>query len=110
MSQNSKHIGFYVIALLILSVVMSSFSVYTKTENKKASVEKSSKKTNEQKETISKAVELEAVIPFIEFDLIKYSYLISQLSFQEINISEAYVSYLPYTSRYFKTLLCFVIS
>jgi len=107
-----KNIKIAVVLLLILSVGISALPDFcSPKENLKASKEVTSKETKkDQKENISLPTEMEAVVPFFAFDLLKDSYLISKLDFQ-INLEEeVYLSEPLYASKYFKTLFCFVIS
>jgi hypothetical protein len=112
MHSSSKNIRLFVILLLIFSVGLSS--LYSYEENKDAQKSKKELASKDQKkdraEEISKPAELEAVVPFFSFDLLKDSYLIIKIDFFEDLITEIYSSEPIYTSKYFKTLFCFVIS
>lgn len=112
MPQRLKNIQILIVLLLILSVAGSSLWISkhseTDTNVKTEQASKEKQKSSEQK--ITKPSEFEAVVPFFEFGLIKDSYLISKLDFKEVLKEEVCLSIPIYTSKYFKTLFCFVIS
>lgn len=106
-----KNIRLFVILLLILSVAASSLFSPENSEESKSNTELASgKDAKNNAEEISKPVELEAVVPFFAFDVIKYTYLIFQQNFQNDIKEEVYIGEPQYTSNYFKTLFRFVIS
>lgn len=112
MHRSLKNIRLLLILLLIFSVAGSSLQLFKESKaNEKLSKELvSQKEKQEPRQQISQPVELEAVVPFFAFDLLKDSYLISQFDFQDDLEETFYVSEPLYTSKYFKTLFCYVIS
>lgn len=111
MQVSIKNIKITFILLLILSVIGASLPVYGSKESAESAKEFSTEKsTGKHSQEISKLTEFEAVVPFFAFDLLKDSYLISNLDFPIELDEEVYISDPLYTSNYFKTLFCFVIS
>lgn len=111
MHKRLKNIRIAFILLLIFSVGISSLHLIETDSTQKAPKEVAGKKNStEKQEEISNPAELEAVVPFFAFEIMKDFYLISKLNFQDDSQEEVYTREPLYTSNYFKTLFCFVIS
>jgi hypothetical protein len=99
-----------ILSLLLVAVAVASLSYFSVQGAEKSKKELSQSEENPQETTVATYDGLIAVIPFIEFDLIKDLYLLIKFEFVEKPQHYFNNSELPYTIRFFKTLFCFVIS
>jgi hypothetical protein len=112
MKHSTKNIKAIALFLLILSVAISSLYFLSTSSNPKEAIKKeiSHKKKAEEEAKVSSLQSIQAVVPFIQFDLVTDLYLVAKFEFAEKKVEFINESELPYIFKYFKTLFCFVIS